>query len=53
MNKVYYVIVALLILTSCANSYNIVGTSNVSNLDGRKHLTLATSFMVNSTSLAR
>ena len=35
MNKVYYVIVALLTLTSCANSYNIVGTSNVSNLDGR------------------
>ena len=35
MNKVFYAIVALLALTSCANSYNIVGTSNVSNLDGR------------------
>lgn len=35
MNKVFYALLSLAALTSCANSYNIQGTSNVSNLDGR------------------
>ena len=35
MNKVLYAFLTLLALTSCADAYNIVGTSNVSNLDGR------------------
>ena len=36
MNKVLYALLSLLALTSCANSYNIQGSSNVSTLDGRK-----------------
>ena len=36
MNKVLYALFSLLALTSCANSYNIQGSSNVSTLDGRK-----------------
>ena len=35
MNKIYLAIIALLALTSCANTYEIRGTSNVSTLDGR------------------
>lgn len=35
MNKILYAFVTLLAITSCANSYNIQGTSNVSTLDGR------------------
>ncbi len=35
MNKIFYAFIPLLALTSCANSYNIQGTSNVSTLDGR------------------
>lgn len=36
MNKIVYIIVALLSLTSCGGSYDILGSSNVSNLDGQK-----------------
>ena len=35
MNKIFYAFISLLALTSCANSYDITGTSNVSMLDGR------------------
>lgn len=35
MNKIFYAFITLLAMTSCANSYNIQGTSNVSTLDGR------------------
>lgn len=35
MNKILYAFITLLAITSCANSYNIQGTSNVSTLDGR------------------
>ena len=35
MNRIIYAILTLAALTSCANSYNIQGTSNVSMLDGR------------------
>lgn len=35
MNKIFYAFIFLLALTSCANSYDITGTSNVSTLDGR------------------
>ncbi len=35
MNRLTYAILFLLALTSCVNSYNIQGTSNVSSLDGR------------------
>lgn len=35
MNKILYAFITLLAMTSCANSYNIQGTSNVSILDGR------------------
>ena len=35
MNKILYAFITLLSMTSCANSYNIQGTSNVSTLDGR------------------
>lgn len=35
MNKIFYAIITLLAVTSCANTYNIQGTSNVSTLDGR------------------
>lgn len=36
MNKVLYVIVSLLALTSCGNSFRIVGNTSVSTLDGQK-----------------
>ncbi|EFA43949.1 thioredoxin family protein [Hallella bergensis DSM 17361] len=36
MNKVLYAIISMLTLTSCADTYNIAGTSNVSTLDGQK-----------------
>ncbi|GAB6982029.1 DUF4369 domain-containing protein [Prevotella dentasini] len=36
MNKVLYAILPLVTLASCAGSYNIQGTSNVSSLDGQK-----------------
>ncbi len=35
MNKILYAFVTILALASCANTYNIQGTSNVSTLDGR------------------
>lgn len=35
MNKILYAIITLLAVTSCANTYNVQGTSNVSTLDGR------------------
>lgn len=35
MNRILYSLVALAALTSCASSYDIKGTSNVSTLDGR------------------
>ena len=35
MNKILYAFITLLAITSCANSYNVQGTSNVSTLDGR------------------
>ncbi len=35
MNRIIYAILTVTALTSCANSYNIQGTSNVSMLDGR------------------
>ena len=35
MNKILYALISLAALTSCANSYNIQGSSNVSMLDGR------------------
>lgn len=35
MNKIFYALITLLAFTSCANTYNIAGTSNVSTLDGR------------------
>lgn len=35
MNKIFYAFITLLAITSCANNYNIQGTSNVSTLDGR------------------
>lgn len=36
MKKILYALVTLLAFTSCAKSYDIQGTSNISNLDGRK-----------------
>ena len=36
MNKVLYAIISVLSLTSCADTYNIAGVSNVSTLDGQK-----------------
>lgn len=36
MNKIYYAIIGLLALTSCANTFNITGTTSVSTLDGQK-----------------
>ena len=36
MNKIIYVVMAVLGLSSCANSFNIDGTSSISNLDGQK-----------------
>ena len=35
MNKIFYAFITLMALASCANSYDISGTSNVSTLDGR------------------
>lgn len=35
MNKILHALLAVLTLASCANTYNIQGTSNVSTLDGR------------------
>ena len=35
MHKILYALITLMALASCANSYNIQGTSNVSTLDGR------------------
>jgi hypothetical protein len=35
MNKILYSLLALLSLASCANSFDITGTSNISTLDGR------------------
>ncbi len=35
MNKIFYAFITLAALASCANSYDISGTSNVSTLDGR------------------
>lgn len=34
MNKIYYAFITLLALTSCAESYEVTGTSNVGTLDG-------------------
>lgn len=36
MNKIFYAVLAILSLSSCAASFKIDGVSNVSNLDGRK-----------------
>ncbi|WP_025799395.1 DUF4369 domain-containing protein [Hoylesella saccharolytica] len=36
MTKVLYALLSLIIFASCANNYNIEGTSNISTLDGRK-----------------
>lgn len=36
MNKIFYAVLAILSLSSCASSFNIEGVTNVSNLDGRK-----------------
>lgn len=36
MDKILYAVISILALTSCANTYNIAGTSNISTLDGRK-----------------
>lgn len=36
MNKVLYAFITLLALTSCADTFDIQGSSNVSTLDGRK-----------------
>ena len=35
MNKILYAFLTVMALASCANQYNIQGTSNVSTLDGR------------------
>lgn len=36
MEKVLYAIISVFVLASCSSSYNIEGSSNVSNLDGHK-----------------
>jgi len=36
MNRIIYVLISLAVLTSCADSYNIQGSSSVSLLDGSK-----------------
>ena len=36
MNKIIYAFIAAVVLTSCAESYNIQGSSTVSSLDGSK-----------------
>ena len=35
MKKILYALLSIVVLASCANSYTIQGSSNVSNLDGR------------------
>lgn len=35
MNKILYLLLCLLAFTSCANTYNVQGASNVTDLDGR------------------
>lgn len=35
MNKIIYALIVVLALTSCAKTYNIQGSSNISTLDGR------------------
>ena len=35
IKKIIYGFVTVLAMTSCAHSYNVIGSSNVSNLDGR------------------
>lgn len=36
MNKILYAVISILTLTSCANTFSIAGSSNVSTLDGKK-----------------
>ena len=36
MNKIFYSIIGVLTLASCADTYSITGSSNVSTLDGQK-----------------
>lgn len=36
MNKILYAVISILTLTSCANTFSIAGSSNVSSLDGKK-----------------
>lgn len=36
MNKILFALLSILLFASCASSYNIEGTSNISTLDGRK-----------------
>ncbi len=36
MNKICYMAFAVMVLSSCASSFNIEGTTDVSNLDGQK-----------------
>lgn len=36
MNKIIYAFISVLTLTSCAHSFTVQGTSNISTLDGRK-----------------
>ena len=36
MNKILYATVVAVLLTSCASSYNVQGSSSVSALDGSK-----------------
>lgn len=35
MNKILYLLISLVAFTSCANSYHVQGSSNVTDLDGR------------------
>ena len=35
MNKILYLLISLVVFTSCANSYHVQGSSNVTDLDGR------------------
>ena len=35
MNRLFYAIISIVTLASCANTYNIQGSSNISSLDGR------------------
>lgn len=36
MNKILYAVISILTFTSCADTFNIAGSSNVSTLDGQK-----------------